>query len=85
MADLNEEEHKVDIISLPNDMLIEVLTKVASSSFNDLFKAKISCSDLCRLADDDQIFQQLSLKKISLFWPKNSEVTFLRCYKESGN
>jgi hypothetical protein len=40
---LNEEKHKVGMIDLPNDMLTEVLTKVASSSFTDLFKAKLTC------------------------------------------
>jgi len=67
MVDLNEEEHNVGIISLPNDMLIEVLTKVASSSFTDLFKAKLTCSDLWGLAEEDHIFQQVLLEKIPLF------------------
>jgi hypothetical protein len=53
---LNKEEHKVGIIFLPNGMLMEVLTKVASSSFIDLFKAKLTCRDLCELAENDHIF-----------------------------
>jgi hypothetical protein len=64
MAYLNEEEHKVGIISFSNNMLMEVLTKVASSSFTDLFKAKITYRDLCGLAEEDHIFQQVSLEKI---------------------
>ncbi len=66
MADLfNEEEHKVGMIDiLPNNMLTEVLTKVASSSFTDLFKSKLTCRDLCGLIEEDHIFQQVSLEKI---------------------
>jgi len=64
MAYLNVEEHKVGIISFSNDMLMEVLTKVASSSFTDLFKAKITYRDLCGLAEEDHIFQQVLLEKI---------------------
>jgi hypothetical protein len=85
MADLNEEEHKVGIISLPDDMLMEVLTNVASSSFTDLFKAKLTYSDLCGLVEYDHIFQQVSLEKIPLSWCTNAEVMFLRRCKESGN
>jgi hypothetical protein len=44
--------------------LTEVLTKVASSSFTDLFKAKLTCGDLCGLAEEDHIFQQASLENI---------------------
>jgi hypothetical protein len=85
MTNLNEEKHKVDIISLPNDMLMKVLTKVHSSSFTDLFKAKLTCNDLCGLAEEDHIFQQVSLEKILLFWSTNAEIMFLRRCKESGN
>jgi hypothetical protein len=86
MADyLNEEEHKVGMIDLPNDKLMEVRTKVASSSFTDLFKEKLTCRDLCGLAEDDHIFQQVSLEKIPHSWYTNAEVIFLRYCKESGN
>jgi hypothetical protein len=85
MVDLNEEEHKVGMIDLPNDMLMEVLTKIASSSFTNLFKAKLTCNDLCGLAEEDHIFQQVSLEKIPLSWYTNVEVMFLRRCKESGN
>jgi hypothetical protein len=61
---LNEEEHKVGMIDFPNDMLTEVLTKVASSSFTDLFKAKLTCRDFCELVEEDHIFQQASLENI---------------------
>jgi hypothetical protein len=79
------EEHKDGIISLPNNMLMEVLTKVASSSFVDLFKAKLICKDFCGLAEEDHIFQQVSLEKISLFWCTKVEVLFLRRCKECEN
>jgi hypothetical protein len=86
MADLNEEVHKVGIISLPNNMLMEVLTKVASSSFTDLFKSKLTCRDLCGLIEEDHIFQQVSLEKINPHsWCTNVEVMFLSRCKESRN
>jgi hypothetical protein len=87
MADLfNEEEHKVGMIDiLPNNMLTEVLTKVASSSFTDLFKVKLTCRDLCGLAEEDHIFQQASLENILHSWCTNAKVLFLKCCKESGN
>jgi hypothetical protein len=87
MADhLNEEEHKVGMTDiLPNNMLIEVFTKVALSSFTDLFKEKLACKDLCWLAEEDHIFQQASLENILHYWCINAEVMFLKCCKESGN
>jgi hypothetical protein len=87
MADhFNEEEHKVGMIDiLPNNMLTEVLTKVASFSFIDLFKAKLTCRDLCGLAEEDHIFQQASLENILHSWCTNAEVLFLKRCKESGN
>jgi hypothetical protein len=87
MADhLNEEEHKVGMTDiLPNDMLTKVLTKVASSSFTDFFKAKLTCKDLCGLAEEDHIFQQVSLENIPHYWCTNAEVMFLKHCKESGN
>jgi poly(3-hydroxyalkanoate) synthetase len=87
MADhLNEEEHKVSITDiLSNNMLTEVLTKVASSSFTDLFKAKLTCRDLYWLAEEDHIFQQASLENIPHSWCTNAEVMFLKRYKKSRN
>jgi hypothetical protein len=82
----NEEEHKVGMTDiLPNDMLIEVLTRVTSSSFTDLFNGKLTCRDLCELADEDYIFQQASLENIPHSWCSNAEVLFLKRCKESGN
>jgi hypothetical protein len=63
--------------------LTEVLTKVASSSFTDLFKAKLTCGDLCGLAEEDHIFQQASLENIPHSWCTNAEVLFLKRCKES--
>jgi hypothetical protein len=83
---LNEEELKVGMTDiLLNDMLTEVLTKVASSSFTDLFKAKLTCRDLSGLVEEDHIFQQSSLENILHSWYTNAKVMFLKCCKESGN
>jgi hypothetical protein len=73
---LNEEELKVGMTDiLLNDMLTEVLTKVASSSFTDLFKAKLTCRDLSGLVEENILHS----------WYTNAKVMFLKCCKESGN
>ncbi|GLT69072.1 hypothetical protein SLA2020_412520 [Shorea laevis] len=80
------EQDKIGIKSLPNDLLMEVLAKVASASFTDLFKAKLSCKDFYRLAEDDYVFQHVSLKEFPLVWCTREELLyFLRRCKESGN
>jgi len=81
------EQHKVGIQSLPNDLLMEVLAKVASASFTDLFNAKVSCKDFYVLAKADYIFQHVSLEEFPLFWYRRDHqvLSFLRRCKESGN
>jgi hypothetical protein len=80
------EQHKVGIKSLPNDLQMEVLAKVASVSCTDLFKAKLSCKDFYVLAEDDYIFQHVSLKEFPLVWCTRDKVlSFLRRCKENGN
>lgn len=74
------------IKSLPNDLLMEVLAKVASTSLTDLYKAKQSCKDFYGLAKDDYIFERVSLKELPLVWNTRDEVlSFLSRCKESGN
>ncbi|XP_059451409.1 putative F-box protein At1g67623 [Corylus avellana] len=74
------------IKSLPNDLLMEVLVKVASASLTDLLKLKLSCKDFCGLVEDDYIFQHVSLKELPLVWCTRDEVlSFLKRCKQSGN
>ncbi|MFS7934202.1 putative F-box protein [Helianthus anomalus] len=49
--------------SLPKDLLIDVLARVASSSLTGLFSAKLSCKEFLESTKDDYIFQHISLDK----------------------
>ncbi|KAK9056341.1 hypothetical protein SSX86_027431 [Deinandra increscens subsp. villosa] len=51
--------------SLPRDLLVDVLGRVASSSFTDLFNVKLSCKDLLEPTEDDFIYQSVSIDKFS--------------------
>ncbi|KAG2702659.1 hypothetical protein I3760_06G100500 [Carya illinoinensis] len=75
------------LASLPRDMLMEILVRVASASFTDLFNAKISCKDFLELAEEDSIFQHVSLEKFSVIpWNTSSEASlFLERCKDCGN
>ncbi|XP_071713549.1 putative F-box protein At1g67623 [Rutidosis leptorrhynchoides] len=74
--------------NLPREMLVEILARVASSSFTTLFNAKLSSKDLMEAAQDDYIYQRISINKfpvIHWFPPKEDVVSFLtRCF-EKGN
>ncbi|MFS8031341.1 putative F-box protein [Helianthus anomalus] len=74
--------------SLPKDLLIDVLARVASSSFTDLFNAKLSCKEFLESTKDDYIFQHISLDKFPVphwFKPSQREYSFLtHCFKK-GN
>ncbi|XP_052187712.1 putative F-box protein At1g67623 [Diospyros lotus] len=76
------------IMSLPFDLLLEALGRVASSSFTDLFTIKQCCKDLRRAAEDEYVLERISIEKIPLIheWLKHEEASlfFKRCL-ESGN
>jgi hypothetical protein len=78
------EHHAIKCI--PNDLLMKVFVKVASASFSDLFKLKLSCKDFCRLVEDDSIFQYVLLKEFLLVWCISDKVlSFLIRCKKSEN
>ncbi|KAE8648647.1 hypothetical protein Csa_009058 [Cucumis sativus] len=59
------------IVSLPNDLLIEVLAKVAASSYIDLVQAKLATKLFLHASNDGYIFQHVSLENKSfrnLLW-----------------
>ncbi|KAK9056348.1 hypothetical protein SSX86_027438 [Deinandra increscens subsp. villosa] len=77
------------IRSLPRDLLVDVLGRVASSSFTDVFNVKLSCKDLLEPTEDDFIYQSISIDKFPLpHWinPPSAKVrSFLtRCFNK-GN
>ncbi|XP_076948849.1 F-box protein At2g35280-like [Bidens hawaiensis] len=57
---------KRTILSLPKDLLVNILARVASSSFTDLFNAKLCCKDFLKLASHDYIFQCISIDKFTI-------------------
>nr|XP_043608534.1 putative F-box protein At1g67623 [Erigeron canadensis] len=74
--------------SLPEDLLIDVLGRVASSSFTDLFNAKLCCRDFLGAAEDESIFQHVSIDKfpvIHWFPPSNELLLFLNRCIDKGN
>ncbi|GMP69915.1 hypothetical protein CsSME_00028994 [Camellia sinensis var. sinensis] len=73
--------------SLPSEVVVEVLGRIASSSFTDFFNAKLSSKILNEAADDNYIYQQMSLEKFPVVpWRVTTEAScFLNKCKESGN
>lgn len=74
--------------SLPGDLLIDVLARVASSSFTDLFNAKLCCRDFLGAAEDEYIFQHVSIDKfpvIHWFPPSDELLSFLNQCINKGN
>ncbi|PWA50292.1 tetratricopeptide-like helical domain-containing protein [Artemisia annua] len=52
---------------LPKDVLVSVFARVASSSFQDLFNAKLSCTDFLEAANDEYIYKYVSMDKFPVF------------------
>ncbi|KAJ1400856.1 F-box-like domain superfamily [Sesbania bispinosa] len=75
------------IKSLPKDLLVEVVATVASHSFNDLHNMKKCCRDFLDAAEDNLVWQRVSLDKFPLIqWNPNDKVSsFLKRCRESEN
>ncbi|KAM7487180.1 hypothetical protein LguiB_024664 [Lonicera macranthoides] len=75
------------IVSLPADVLTEVLGRVASSSFTDLFNAKLCCRDFLGAAEEDYILEHISIDKFPVipWFTRDEEICFLNRCKEKGN
>ncbi|MFS7934190.1 putative F-box protein [Helianthus anomalus] len=87
--------------SLPRDLLVDVLGRVASSSFTDLFNAKLSlsmltnlflllhsCKDFLESTTNDYISQRISIEKFSItnWFTRNKRViAFLSQCFNKGN
>ncbi|KAL8148153.1 putative F-box protein At1g67623 [Apium graveolens] len=58
--------------SIPAELIIDIVARVAASSSRDLFKAKLSCETLHKFADDKYIIQRASLDKFPVVpWTLN--------------
>ncbi|XP_027115600.1 putative F-box protein At1g67623 [Coffea arabica] len=51
------------MISLPPELVTEVLARVASSSATDLFTAKLSCKVFSQIAEESYVYKRVSLDK----------------------
>nr|XP_027083720.1 uncharacterized protein LOC113706022 [Coffea arabica] len=76
MANEQKWNSTTSILSLPTEVLSEVLARVASSSSTDLFSAKLCCKLFNEVSDADTIYQRVSLQKFEIVpWHKNDKVS----------
>ncbi|KAK1420061.1 hypothetical protein QVD17_21369 [Tagetes erecta] len=74
--------------SLPRDLLVDVLGRLAKSSFTDLFNAKLSCKDFLESTTDDYIYEHISIDKFPIIhWlsPSPRVSSFLTHCFNKGN
>nr|GEY86878.1 putative F-box protein At1g67623 [Tanacetum cinerariifolium] len=79
---------KTKLQYLPRDLLVGILGRVASSSFTDVFNAKLSCQDFLDAVEDEYIFQNISMDKFTIIpWSQqtDSEISFLTKCLNLGN
>ncbi|XAR64435.1 hypothetical protein NMG60_11024770 [Bertholletia excelsa] len=76
------------ISSLPLDILVDVIARVAANSFCDLFNAQLCCKEFDRAGEDKYTLQHVSIDKLPVIhrWLGREEVNsfFNRCM-DSGN
>ncbi|GAV81146.1 F-box-like domain-containing protein, partial [Cephalotus follicularis] len=75
------------IKSLPHELLLEVVSRVASLSLYDLLNAKLICKDFLNAAKEDYVFQHVSMDKFPVVpWKLNEEsYLFINRCLENGN
>ncbi|XP_060183049.1 F-box protein At2g35280-like [Lycium barbarum] len=82
------------ITSLPNELLSEVVARVASSSFMDYINAKLSCKIFNGVSDDRYVYRHISLEEFPTggsSWKRDNEERenklslFMRTCGECGN
>ncbi|XP_027345360.1 F-box protein At2g35280-like [Abrus precatorius] len=83
----NRSSPTATIKSLPKDMLVEVVARVASHSITDLHNMKMCCADFLDAADDNHVWRHVSLDKLPLiqWFPNDKALSFLKRCRESGN
>ncbi|XP_076956587.1 F-box protein At2g35280-like [Bidens hawaiensis] len=77
-----------NVRSLPQELLVDVLARVASASFTDLFNAKLSCKEFMDSTTDDYISQCISIDKFPIMqWlpPSTRAHSFLTDCFNKGN
>ncbi|XP_061349138.1 putative F-box protein At1g67623 [Gastrolobium bilobum] len=87
---LSNKKHRCMFLEvLPNELLVEIIAKVASSSIVDLCRVKLTCKQFLHAAEDDYVYQHVSMDKfplVPLAWFTNEKILsfFKRC-RESKN
>ncbi|XP_027368690.1 putative F-box protein At1g67623 [Abrus precatorius] len=99
MADLrvnkgsNKKQHRHESVTaikaLPNELLVEIIAKVASRSIVDLCKVKLCCKEFLHAAEDDNVYHHASMEKFALvplpWFTGEKESSFLKRCRENGN
>ncbi|KAK7264633.1 hypothetical protein RJT34_32242 [Clitoria ternatea] len=77
------------IKSLPTELLVEIIAKVASHSLIDLCNMKLCCKEFLHVAEDDYVYHHVSMEKFPLvphgWFQGKRESFFLKRCGESGN
>nr|XP_019068726.1 uncharacterized protein LOC104646634 [Solanum lycopersicum] len=81
------------ILLLPNEILTEIVGRVASSSFKSLINIKLSCKILNEVANERFVYQKVTLVDFPIepWWKeqtqekKNKVVSFMELCRECGN
>ncbi|CAL5198882.1 unnamed protein product [Lathyrus oleraceus] len=75
--------------TLPNELLVEIVGKVASHSMADLCQMKLSCKDFLNASEEGYVYQHASMENFALIplpWFTNEkETSFLRRCRENDN
>ncbi|KAM2937966.1 hypothetical protein FF1_037810 [Malus domestica] len=69
------------IQSLPNKLLLEILTKVVLCSFRSLYSAKMVCKKFNQVIQHDRIFEHISIRRIEKVDPLTSWRRHKEVYK----
>ncbi|KAK4718376.1 hypothetical protein R3W88_016714 [Solanum pinnatisectum] len=81
------------IESLPNELLTEIVARLASTSFKNYINAKLSCKVFHEVANERYVYQNATLAEFSIepSWEKenqekiNKVASFLELCRECGN
>ncbi|GMI67320.1 hypothetical protein HRI_000401300 [Hibiscus trionum] len=74
------------IFSLPNELIAEVVARVAATSANDFFNVVLSCKVFNRIAEDNYILRHVTLEKFPVVpWGSTEQAFFLDKCKRSGH
>ncbi|XP_021909426.1 F-box protein At2g35280-like [Carica papaya] len=84
-----EEFQQPTILSLPTELVMEIVARVGASSLRDLFEVKLSCKSLYAIAEDSYVFEKVSVEELPKLQmsrrSKEQSSSFYRRCIECGN